>query len=304
MSDYLQISRVSKSYREHKAIDDVSFGVKQGEVFGLLGPNGAGKSTLIRMINQIIRPDEGKIFFEGQELCPNQVSRVGYLPEERGLYKRMSVGEVILYLAGLKGLKLSQAKKNMDYWLEKFDINDWRNKKVEQLSKGMQQKVQFITTVIHSPQLLIFDEPFSGFDPLNADLLKKEILSLKDNGCTILFSTHNMESVEEICEDIVLISKGKNILQGSINEIKQRFKKNLFLLSCSAEIDEILPDEITILSKNKPEDSLFDYCLQIPEGRNSEMLSRVLGVARILSYREILPSMNEIFIQTVNSNNQ
>lgn len=300
MENILEIKNVTKSYANKKAIDDVSFDVKEGEVFGLLGPNGAGKTTLIRMINQITLPDSGEIYFEGEKLREKHISLVGYLPEERGLYKKMKVNEVVLYLAELKGLKGVVAKQRMDYWFEKFGITDWWNKKVEELSKGMQQKVQFITTVIHSPKLLIFDEPFSGFDPLNANLLKSEILNLKKQGSTIIFSTHNMESVEEICDSIVLINSSKNILQGRVNDIKQSFKKGEYeIITSSAEIEDLLPKGVTLVSKQVSDNMPCTSLLKIPKGENANVLSALLQKMDILSYREVLPSMNEIFINTV-----
>ena len=300
MGNILEIKNVTKSYAKKKAIDEVSFNVTEGEVFGLLGPNGAGKTTLIRMINQITMPDSGEIYFNGERLSEKHISFVGYLPEERGLYKKMKVNEVVLYLAELKGLKGSVAKQRMDYWFDKFDITDWWNKKVEELSKGMQQKVQFITTVIHNPKLLIFDEPFSGFDPLNANLLKSEILNLKKQGSTIIFSTHNMESVEEICDSIVLINSAKNILQGKVNDIKQSFKRDEYeIITSSDEIEDVLPMGITLVSKQVGDNRLCTSVLNIPKGENANVLSALLKKMDILSYREILPSMNEIFINTV-----
>jgi len=300
MGNILEIKNVTKSYAKKKAIDEVSFNVTEGEVFGLLGPNGAGKTTLIRMINQITMPDSGEIYFNGERLSEKHISFVGYLPEERGLYKKMKVNEVVLYLAELKGLKGSVAKQRMDYWFDKFDITDWWNKKVEELSKGMQQKVQFITTVMHNPKLLIFDEPFSGFDPLNANLLKSEILNLKKQGSTIIFSTHNMESVEEICDSIVLINSAKNILQGKMNDIKQSFKRDEYeIITSSDEIEDVLPMGITLVSKQVGDNRLCTSVLNIPKGENANVLSALLKKMDILSYREILPSMNEIFINTV-----
>ncbi len=305
MENILDIKNVSKSYAKKKAIDDVSFSVPKGEVFGLLGPNGAGKTTLIRMINQITMPDSGEIFFEGEKLREKHISFVGYLPEERGLYKKMKVSEVVLYLAELKGLKGIQAKQRMDYWFEKFGIKDWWNKKVEELSKGMQQKVQFITTIIHNPRLLIFDEPFSGFDPLNANLLKSEILNLRKQGATIIFSTHNMESVEEICDSIVLINSAKNILQGKVQDIKQSFKKGEYeLVTSSKEIERLLPKGVEVISKQENDHSLCTSVLRIPKGENANVLSALLREMDILSYRELLPSMNEIFINTVSQERQ
>lgn len=305
MDNILEIRNVVKNYSSKTAIDNVSFDVPRGEVFGMLGPNGAGKTTMIRMINQITLPDEGKIFFDGEELKEKHVEYVGYLPEERGLYKKMKVGEVALYLAELKGLKPSKAKQKLDYWFEKFEIADWWNKKVEELSKGMQQKVQFITTVLHEPKLLIFDEPFSGFDPLNANLIKHEILELKKKGVTIIFSTHNMASVEEICDRIVLINQAKNILTGAVKEIKQQFKNNEFeIITTSEQIEHLLIEGVELVSKTMNTDNaLTTSIVKIPQGKNADLLSSVLRETDIVSYREILPTMNDIFINAVKSYN-
>ncbi len=291
---------VSKTYANHKALDKVSIDVEKGSVFGLLGPNGAGKTTLIRIINQITAPDEGEIFFKGEPLRAEHVHNIGYLPEERGLYKKMKVGEQTIYLAELKGLKKSDAKKRLEYWFDKFDILNWWNRKVEELSKGMQQKVQFITTVLHEPELLIFDEPFSGFDPVNANLLKEEILNLKSKGATIIFSTHNMESVEAICDSIALINKSKKILDGRVSEIKQRFKNNEFeiVIPKEANIRDFLIQGVDLI-----DNSIYNQTsvsrLSIEQGRNADLLSNILKTTDIISYKEVLPSMNDIFIQTV-----
>ena len=291
---------VSKTYANHKALDKVSIDVEKGSVFGLLGPNGAGKTTLIRIINQITAPDEGEIFFKGESLRAEHVHNIGYLPEERGLYKKMKVGEQAIYLAELKGLKKSDAKKRLEYWFDKFDILNWWNRKVEELSKGMQQKVQFITTVLHEPELLIFDEPFSGFDPVNANLLKEEILNLKSKGATIIFSTHNMESVEAICDSIALINKSKKILDGRVLEIKQRFKNNEFeiVIPKEANIRDFLIQGVDLI-----DNSIYNQTsvsrLSIEQGRNADLLSNILKTTDIISYKEVLPSMNDIFIQTV-----
>ena len=224
---FLTASHIVKRYAEHVALDDVSIQVPRGKVFGLLGPNGAGKTTLIRIINRITAPDSGEVIFDGHPFAPEDVARIGYLPEERGLYKKMKVGDEIVYLARLKGMSKADATRQMLYWLDRFHLTEWRDKKVETLSKGMQQKVQFIATVIHEPKLLIFDEPFSGFDPVNAEQLKREILELQKKGTTILFSTHNMESVEEVCDQISLINHSEVVLEGNVAEIKQSFKKHL-----------------------------------------------------------------------------
>ncbi|MDD2575942.1 MAG: ATP-binding cassette domain-containing protein [Bacteroidales bacterium] len=295
-------NNVSKTYANHKALDKVSINVEKGSVFGLLGPNGAGKTTLIRIINQITAPDEGEIYFMGEKLRSEHVHKIGYLPEERGLYKKMKVGEQAIYLAELKGIKKAEAKKRLEYWFNKFDIYSWWNGKVEELSKGMQQKVQFITTILHEPDLLIFDEPFSGFDPINANLLKEEILKLKNKGATIIFSTHNMESVEAICDSIALINKSKKILDGRVDEIKQRFKKNEFeiILSKENDISDFIFDGVELINKNT--DLNFQVStLKINKGINADLLSKILQKTDIISYKEILPTMNEIFIDTVSN---
>lgn len=291
---------VSKTYANHKALDKVSIDVEKGSVFGLLGPNGAGKTTLIRIINQITAPDEGEIFFKGEPLRAEHVHNIGYLPEERGLYKKMKVGEQAIYLAELKGLKKSDAKKRLEYWFDKFDILNWWNRKVEELSKGMQQKVQFITTVLHEPELLIFDEPFSGFDPVNANLLKEEILNLKSKGATIIFSTHNMESVEAICDSIALINKSKKILDGRVSEIKQRFKNNEFeiVIPKEANIRDFLIQGVDLIDNSIYNQTSISR-LSIEQGKNADLLSNILKTTDIISYKEVLPSMNDIFIQTV-----
>ncbi|MGP1515672.1 MAG: ABC transporter ATP-binding protein [Bacteroidales bacterium] len=299
MNEILEINHVSKSYETKMALDDVSFVVQKGDVFGLLGPNGAGKTTLIRMINQFFAPDKGEILFDGEKLTENHRKRIGYLPEERGLYKKMKVGEEALYLAQLKGMSSIKARQSLDYWFKKFSIDDWYNKKVQELSKGMQQKVQFITTVMHSPELLIFDEPFSGFDPLNADMLRQEILELRQKGATIIFSTHNMESVEQICDKIALINSSNLVLEGAVKDIKQQFKKNEYEIIISGDYeDKILIDGVDLLEKYE-EDGLCVMKLRIEKGKNAELLSNILKYKDVISYKEILPSMNEIFIQTI-----
>ena len=293
---------VSKTYTNHKALDKVSIEVEKGSIFGLLGPNGAGKTTLIRIINQITAPDEGEIFFMGEKLKAEHVHSIGYLPEERGLYKKMKVGEQAIYLAELKGIKRADAKKRLEFWFEKFDILSWWNRKVEELSKGMQQKVQFVTTILHEPKLLIFDEPFSGFDPINTNLLKQEILELKKKGATIIFSTHNMESVEEICDSIALINKSRKILDGKVVDIKQEFKKNQFevVIPSERDIRHYLTDGVKLINSiNNPHTQVST--LEIEKGRNADLLSNILLNTDLISYKEILPSMNEIFIETVSN---
>lgn len=292
----LELRDVVKQYRQHTAVDRVSFEVPKGAIFGLLGPNGAGKTSLIRIITTITRADEGQVFFEGEPLNVAHPMKIGYMPEERGLYKKMKVGEHLMYLARLKGLNKQIAREKIDAWLEKFEITDWWTKKVEELSKGMQQKIQFISTVVHEPSLLILDEPFSGLDPINTNLIKDEIHRLHQLGTTILFSTHRMEQVEEICENIVLISNGKNVLHGKVSDIKERFKQNLYELEL---LDPLPPDlgeyaEFTTAKNGRIQLKLF-------EGSDANGLLRLLlnkGV-RIRSFREVLPSLNEIFIRQV-----
>ncbi len=299
----LETKEVSKSYSSHKVLDKVSIKIKEGEIFGLLGPNGAGKTTLIRMINQITAPDEGEILFFGNKLQREDIKNIGYLPEERGLYKKMKVGEQAIYFAELKGLSKKEAKKRLEYWFEKFEIGNWWNKRVEELSKGMAQKVQFITTILHEPKLLIFDEPFSGFDPLNANLLKNEILNLREKGATIIFSTHNMESVEEICDSIALINKSKKILEGNVYDIKEKYKKNVFeiIVPYQENANSLLIENCSIIKSVVNKEKLV-MTLSIAEGKNADLLSNILRHTNILSYKEILPSMNNIFIETIKNN--
>lgn len=297
----LEVQSVSKSYSNHKALNDVSLAVEEGQIFGLLGPNGAGKTSLIRIINQITMPDEGTVLFNGLKLNNSHIAQIGYLPEERGLYKTMKVGEQALYLAQLKGLSEKEAKKALKIWFEKFDIIPWWDKKVEELSKGMAQKIQFITTVLHQPKLLIFDEPFSGFDPINANIIKDEILQLKENGTSIIFSTHRMESVEELCDHIALIDKSKKILDGPINEIKEKYKQQIYMVDFSSnKLDFLntLPDHLKLISTNKAGAEI-----QIQNDSNSSDLLRfLLDRSDIKGFKEKIPSVNEIFIRTVQGN--
>ena len=306
MDNFIEIKNVSKTYGDYKALDDISINVPKQSIYGLLGPNGAGKTTLIRMLNQITAPDKGSIILDGEILNRSHISNIGYLPEERGFYKRMKVGDQAIYLAQLKGLSKRNAEKNLKVWFEKFGISNWWNKRVEELSKGMQQKIQFIVTVIHNPQLLIFDEPFSGFDPINVNLLKKEILELRDKGATIIFSTHNMASVEEMCDNIMLINKGKKILEGSVYQIKQEFKENNFEIrlkfSGISELDK-LPDGFSLISKNIDANSETTLVVKAENNINPNILINNLSEkGTIVSYRELLPSINDIFINKVNSN--
>ncbi len=302
MSYIFQAHEVTKRFSAHVALDQVTVNVPTGSIFGLLGPNGAGKTTLIRIINQITGPDEGELFFNGEKLHPSHISSIGYLPEERGLYKKMKVGEQALYLAQLKGLPKHEALKKLKDWFDRFEILGWWNRKVEELSKGMQQKVQFITTVIHEPKLLIFDEPFSGFDPINVNLIKQEILTLKEHGSTIIFSTHNMASVEELCDHIALINRGHKILDGKVKEIKKDFKSNQYELTLShpaGELGPLLKDGMIVMEEYKEdEDSIAR--IQLPDGKGpNELLSLLIPHVEIHALHEIIPSFNDIFIKTV-----
>lgn len=300
--EFIKIQNITKSFSNHIALEDVSFTINKGAVTGLLGPNGAGKTTLIRILNQITLPDNGQILFNGNPLHRKNIENIGYLPEERGLYKKMKVGEQAIYLARLKGLSEKEAVERLHYWFQKFDIESWWNRRVEELSKGMQQKLQFIVTIIHEPDFLIFDEPFSGFDPVNSNLLKQEILELKKKGATIIISTHNMASVEEICDDIVLIDHAKKILEGKLFDIKQKFKKHLFyieLADFNQDIEEKMPSEFIITQKNKLPKGI-GLTLRIPvEMKANEILHYFINQSEIITFNEILPSMNEIFIETV-----
>ena len=301
----IQIQNITKQFSNHLALHDVSCKIEKGKIFGLLGPNGAGKTTLIRILTRITAPDKGEILFNGKPLSENDLENIGYLPEERGLYKKMEVGEQALYLAQLKGLPKQEALKRLKYWFRKFEIESWWKRKVEELSKGMQQKMQFITTIIHEPELLILDEPFSGFDPINANLLKEEILAQKAKGNTIILSTHNMASVEEICDDIVLINKSKKILEGNITEIKNRFKKHRFVIEIEKNnsIYEInLPYYFTIISQIEKTHSIVFELQILPETPSNELLNYFIQKETIISFQELLPSMNDIFIEAVNNN--
>ena len=300
---FLETKDVVKQYAGHRALDKVSIQVAEGKIFGLLGPNGAGKTTLIRIINQITAPDSGEVIFKGRHYLPDDIYNIGYLPEERGLYKKMKVGEQAIYLARLKGLSADEAKKRIKVWFKKLEIDSWWNKKVEELSKGMQQKVQFVTTVIHDPELLIFDEPFSGFDPVNTELLKNEILELKSKGKTIIFSTHNMASVEEICDDIALIDKSKVVLSGNVSEIRSQYKTNIFDVRIAASELSIDPEIYTLIEEkqNHNGSNLFRVKKATEQISNSELLSALLKTNEIISFEEEIPSMNEIFIKTVSN---
>lgn len=304
MKDLLTAEHVTKRYANHTALDDVSLTIPEGSVYGLLGPNGAGKTTLIRIINRITAPDSGRVLFDGHEIAPEDIYRIGYLPEERGLYKKMKVGEQALFFARLKGLSRRDATARLKVWFEKFGIQGWWDKKVEELSKGMAQKVQFIVTVLHEPRLLIFDEPFSGFDPINANLLKEEILALRDKGSTVIFSTHNMSSVEEICDHITLINKSKNILSGRVDEIRRRHGANIFEVAYrgdEAALRRAVEGRCEIL-EGAAEESVY-RTLKLHVERDEEVrevIAAVNAAVELRSFREIIPSMNDIFIRAVN----
>ena len=299
----LEVDKVTKKYGDFTALNQVSIHVKKNSVFGLLGPNGAGKTSLIRIINQITAPDSGEVFFDGEPLAAKHVEQIGYLPEERGLYRKMKVGEQALYLARLKGLDKNTAINRLKYWFDKFEISAWWNKKVEELSKGMQQKLQFIVTVIHQPEFLIFDEPFSGFDPINVNLLKHEMLELKQKGATIIFSTHNMVSVEELCDDIALIHKSEKILEGNINDIKKQNKENLFQIQYHADdidLEDILPDTIEIIATQTTHHQFLEVKMKLPPTMTSnDLLQLLIPHVQLCGFQEIYPSMNDIFIKSV-----
>ena len=300
--DLFTAQAVSKQYANHRALDKVSISVAEGSIFGLLGPNGAGKTTLIRIINQIIAPDEGELMFMGRKLQPNDIALIGYLPEERGLYKKMTVGEQAMYLAQLKGLSHHEAFTRLKSWFEKFEMKAWWNRKVEELSKGMQQKVQFLVTIIHEPKLLIFDEPFSGFDPINANMMKEEILGQKEKGATIIFSTHNMASVEELCDDIALIDRSKVILSGAVRNIKKTFKTNTFGISYDTyegDLGNLLPASFRVLSENRDADHRHAHIKLPAEATPNDLIRALISSVTICSINEVIPSMNDIFIQAV-----
>ena len=292
----LEIKHVIKEYENKKALDSISLNVNEGRIFGLLGPNGAGKTTLIRIINQITAPDKGEILFSGVRFKRGHIQNIGYLPEERGLYKSMKVGEQCLYLAQLKGLSKNEAKQKIHHWFKKLDMLDWLNKKVEELSKGMAQKVQFVSTVLHQPKLIILDEPFTGFDPINSEIIKNEIILLKESGSTIILSTHRMESVEELCDDIALINSGQCILEGSVNEIKNNFKEHIFELRFEGTIqNEIQHFETLVIESG----------YGIFKAKNKEnthtLIKQVVEQVNVTSFNEKLPTINDVFIQSVNN---
>ncbi|SIN94422.1 ABC transporter ATP-binding protein [Algoriphagus halophilus] len=290
----LQIKNLNKSYGTNVALRDIDLSVSKGVIFGLLGPNGAGKTTLIRIINQIIEGDSGEIWIGGELLNPSHVAKIGYLPEERGLYKKMKVWDQLMYFARLKALSHSQAKDRINYWLEKLDIGSWREKKIEDLSKGMAQKVQFISTIIHEPPLLILDEPFSGFDPVNAELIKNEILELKEKGTTVILSTHRMESVELLCDQVAMINRSRKILDGTIREVKKSFRPEVYSISL-ADLKDLLPHEWII----KEEDGIYNFTLPLSGKTPNELLSELMQYGEVRQFQEVVPSMEEIFIHQV-----
>lgn len=296
----LSIRNIVKQYAGHRALSDVSLEVESGKIFGLLGPNGAGKTSLIRIINQITAPDSGEIYFNGQKLNQSHIERIGYMPEERGLYKKMDIGEQMIYLARLKGLSRDEATKRLKYWFEKLEIQAWWNKKVEELSKGMQQKAQFVATVMHEPELIILDEPFSGFDPVNAELIKEEILELNKKGATILFSTHRMESVEEMCSAIALIHKSKKILDGKVRDIRNSYRNDTFLVEYIG--DKLIFDgsqPFDVIEENTGIDSQT-IRIKLNGKSSNEVLQYLIPKVHITMLQEVIPSMNEVFIMNVN----
>jgi ABC-2 type transport system ATP-binding protein len=307
MNKILQVKEVSKTFGKYTALNKVSLSIDKGQIFGLLGPNGAGKTTLIRIINQITMPDSGEVFLDGEKLQSHHIKNIGYLPEERGLYKSMKVGEQAIYLAQLKGLSKQEAKKRLKIWFERLEIGDWWDKKIQELSKGMAQKIQFIVTVLHEPKLLIFDEPFSGFDPVNANLIKDQILRLREDGATIIFSTHRMESVEELCDDIALLHKSNKLIDGNLLDIKRQFKTNTYQVGISPNLNyneldlqskfKVGPDNFKTLNKE------LKLNIQLNKDQNAnDLLQYLISIGEVSHFKEQIPSANDIFIQTVNQN--
>jgi ABC-2 type transport system ATP-binding protein len=307
MTPILEVKNVVKQYGDYTALNSVSLQVPKGSIYGLLGPNGAGKTSLIRIINQITMPDSGEIFLDGEKLGPQHISHIGYMPEERGLYKSMKVGEQALYLAQLKGLSKKEARKQLDYWFEKLEIQGWWNKKIQELSKGMAQKIQFVVTVLHQPKLLIFDEPFSGFDPVNANLIKDEILGLRDRGATIIFSTHRMESVEELCDDIALIHQSNKLIEGNLHDVKKQYRSNTFEIGIApGNIEQFFADMalntryVSEKANFKTLDDELKLQITLPQGTTArELLHYLVQKGDVTYFVEKIPSVNDIFIQTV-----
>ncbi len=298
-----EAKNITKQFGTFTALDNVSLSVPEQSIYGLLGPNGAGKTTLIRIINQITGPDKGELFLNGQKLRPDDVQMIGYLPEERGLYKKMKIGEQAIYFAQLKGLTRNEAIKRLKYWFRKLEIVDWWGKKVEELSKGMQQKVQFITTILHEPKLIIFDEPFTGFDPVNANIIKNEILFLRERGATIIFSTHNMGSVEELCDNITLIDRAKTILEGSVNEIRRTWAANEYDLVFSGQVRIEGNDHYKVLNQQTENEHSVIRLKTSDNISTNEIIGNVMKSGSLVSFNPALPSMNEIFIRVVESRN-
>ncbi|NCD69022.1 ABC transporter ATP-binding protein [Mucilaginibacter agri] len=298
----LSIRNIVKQYAGHTALSDVSLEVESGKIFGLLGPNGAGKTSLIRIINQITAPDSGEVIFNGERLNQSHIEQIGYLPEERGLYKKMEIGEQMIYLARLKGLSRDEARRRLKFWFEKLGMETWWKMKIEELSKGMQQKAQFVATVLHEPKLIILDEPFSGFDPVNAEIIKEEILELNRQGATILFSTHRMETVEELCDSIALIHKSHKILDGKVKNIRNSYRNETYLIEYSGprvDFDESQP--FTVDSEKSEEEGTYIVRIKLKEGFNSNnVLQYLIPRVRVNMLQEVIPSMNEIFIEKVN----
>lgn len=306
MDYFIVAENVTRTYEDKIALDNFNIKIPKGSIYGILGPNGAGKTTFIRIINQITKPDSGTIYFNGEPLQPKHISHIGYMPEERGLYKNMKIGEQAIYLAQLKGMNKTEAKSRLEYWFDKLKIEKWWNKKLSELSKGMAQKIQFVVTVLHNPELLIFDEPFSGFDPVNANLIRDEILELKEKGTTILFSSHRMESVEELCDYVALIHNSKKILDGSVKNIRHKFKQGKF----NIRITDIQSHDIEHLLSNHPIENLikmdneYSFSIKLSDRESSKsLISELSSKGTILSFYEEIPSMNEVFINAVNSKN-
>lgn len=304
MANILEVDRVIKQYGVYTALNEVSLSVPKGSIYGLLGPNGAGKTSLIRIINQITLPDSGTIFLDGEKLQPKHVQYIGYLPEERGLYKSMKVGEQCLYLAQMKGLSKAEAKKQLDYWFERLDIKGWWNKKIEELSKGMAQKIQFVVTVLHKPKLLIFDEPFSGFDPVNANIIKDEILALKEGGATIIFSTHRMESVEELCDHIALIHKSNKLIEGPLNDVKRKYRSNTYEVGVMSDNVERLMYNVTqkfsLTQTNfKSLNDELKFDIQLGNAAPNDLLHILTQSGQVTHFVEKIPTVNDIFIESV-----
>ncbi len=291
---------IAKSYNDHQALKSLDLKIEKGSIFGLLGPNGAGKTTFIRIINQIIAPDKGELFFDGEKLSGKHIGRIGYLPEERGLYPKMKIGEQLLYLAQLKGLSKAEAQKRIHYWLERFELKDRVQAKVEELSKGLAQKVQFIASVIHEPELLILDEPFTGFDPVNTEHIKAEILRLNQEGATIIFSTHRMESVEQLCENILLINKGEKLIHGKLHDVKNQFKEGWYRIEYNSEWQA--PEKSDWKVEHLPSrDGIFAYRVNLNGGPRKDLLDQ-LNASELISFQEEIPSLNDIFIQSTSGN--